>query len=246
MMAVQCGADKVTACEAFKPMIQVAKQCIESNGMKDKITIIEKVNSYLSNLIIININIIYCIQTKRSTEIQMGLDMTERANVLVTEVFDTELIGEGAISTFSHALEHLLTKDCYVIPDNAVMYIQVVESKICHDWNWLNLDQIKIPKNYINLAGESILDVQMSQFDQFKALTPPLEAFKFSFSGKEPKLVFNDQLNVVAKAINQGKSHAIFMWWICRMDYENEILLSCAPKWAHHTPDDMQWRDHWM
>jgi hypothetical protein len=37
-------------------MIQVAKQCIESNGMKDKITIIEKVNSYLSNLIIININ----------------------------------------------------------------------------------------------------------------------------------------------------------------------------------------------
>ena len=43
MMAVQCGADKVTACEAFKPMIQVAKKCIESNGMKDKITIIEKV-----------------------------------------------------------------------------------------------------------------------------------------------------------------------------------------------------------
>ena len=35
-------------------------------------------------------------------------DMVERANVLVTEVFDTELIGEGAIATFSHAHRELL------------------------------------------------------------------------------------------------------------------------------------------
>jgi len=34
--------------------------------------------------------------------------MEERANVLVTEVFDTELIGEGALGTFRHAHEHLL------------------------------------------------------------------------------------------------------------------------------------------
>lgn len=34
--------------------------------------------------------------------------MPERANVLVTEVFDTELIGEGAINTFTHAHRELL------------------------------------------------------------------------------------------------------------------------------------------
>jgi len=34
--------------------------------------------------------------------------MAQRANVLVTEVFDTELIGEGAMSTFRHAHESLL------------------------------------------------------------------------------------------------------------------------------------------
>ena len=115
----------------------------------------------------------------------MGVDMLERANVLVTEVFDTELIGEGAISTFKHALENLLTKDCYVIPDNAVMYVQVVDSKVCQNWNWLNLDngfKIKAPSNYANLAGDSILDVQLTQFNDFKPLTQPLEAFKFEFS----------------------------------------------------------------
>ena len=34
--------------------------------------------------------------------------MEEKANVLVTEVFDTELIGEGSLSTFRHAHKSLL------------------------------------------------------------------------------------------------------------------------------------------
>ena len=48
---------------------------------------------------------------KRSTDVTVGTngDMLERANILVTEVFDTELIGEGAIGTFNHANKHLLT-----------------------------------------------------------------------------------------------------------------------------------------
>ena len=48
---------------------------------------------------------------KRSTGVRVGpgLDMDRRANILVTEVFDTELIGEGAIGVFNHAHDHLLT-----------------------------------------------------------------------------------------------------------------------------------------
>ena len=50
-----------------------------------------------------------------STEIELQLygsvldgDLPERANILVTEVFDTELIGEGAMGTFQHAHDNLL------------------------------------------------------------------------------------------------------------------------------------------
>ena len=48
---------------------------------------------------------------KRSTQVEVGAnkDMERRANILVTEVFDTELIGEAAIATFNHAHKHLLT-----------------------------------------------------------------------------------------------------------------------------------------
>ena len=72
--------------QVVRPMVHIARQVIEENGYTDVIRVIPK----------------------RST------DMTEadmeggRANILVTEVFDTELIGEGALVTFAHAHKHLL------------------------------------------------------------------------------------------------------------------------------------------
>lgn len=59
---------------------------IAANGMSGKIKVIRK----------------------RSTELTVPEDLPQRANILVTEVFDTELIGEGAIGTYRHALQHLL------------------------------------------------------------------------------------------------------------------------------------------
>lgn len=35
-------------------------------------------------------------------------DMQEKANILVTELFDTELIGEGALPSYEHAHLHLV------------------------------------------------------------------------------------------------------------------------------------------
>jgi len=38
------------------------------------------------------------------------LFIQERANLLVTELFDTELIGEGALSAYQHAHENLMVE----------------------------------------------------------------------------------------------------------------------------------------
>jgi protein arginine N-methyltransferase 7 len=69
-------------------MADCAAQIIKENGFENKIKLIRK----------------------RSTKMTVGKDgdMMKRANILVTEVFDTELIGEGALSTFRHAHEVLL------------------------------------------------------------------------------------------------------------------------------------------
>lgn len=74
--------------QAFSPISECAELVIEENKFSDRITVIHK----------------------RSTDMTVGEegDMPHRANILVTEVFDTELIGEGAVGTFNHAHKHLL------------------------------------------------------------------------------------------------------------------------------------------
>lgn len=74
--------------KAFRPMAECAEKIIKNNGFESRIKLIKK----------------------KSTEISVSEtgDMKQRANILVTEVFDTELIGEGALPTFKHAHEHLL------------------------------------------------------------------------------------------------------------------------------------------
>lgn len=126
MMAVKCGADSVIACEAFRPMADCAEQIMESNGMAGQIQLIKK----------------------RSTDI-FESDLPQRANILVTEVFDTELIGEGAIETFNHAHLHLLEKDCIVVPDSATIFVQVVESPLAWAWN--------MPKLIADLDGDVLI-----------------------------------------------------------------------------------------
>merc|ERR1719220_1276482 len=114
MMAAKLGADTVVACEEFRPMAERAERVIRDNGYDGKIKLVRK----------------------RSTELRVGpgLDMERRANILVTEVFDTELIGEGAIGTYNHAAANLLTKDRIVVPGVARVWAQAVSSPRCSAW----------------------------------------------------------------------------------------------------------------
>ncbi|XP_044788017.2 protein arginine N-methyltransferase 7 isoform X3 [Bubalus bubalis] len=88
MMAVTAGADFCYAIEVFKPMADAAVKIVEKNGFSDKIKVINK----------------------HSTEVTIGPDgdMPCRANILITELFDTELIGEGALPSYEHAHRHLV------------------------------------------------------------------------------------------------------------------------------------------
>ncbi len=72
--------------QVLRPMVKIARHVIEENGYSGVIRVV----------------------AKRSTEMTEGDMEGGRANILVTEVFDTELIGEGGLLTFVHAHKHLL------------------------------------------------------------------------------------------------------------------------------------------
>nr|XP_034196568.1 protein arginine N-methyltransferase 7 isoform X1 [Osmia lignaria] len=248
MMSAKCGADTITACEAFTPMAKCAIKIIEENGFEDKIKLVHK----------------------RSTKMTIGKDgdMAKRANILVTEVFDTELIGEGALSTFRHAHENLLEENSIVIPHTATIWAQVVESSTVCAWNTVHSIQhnnkrlLNIPHAVKCCSGAAAVhDIQLSQFphNAFKPLLPIQPIFRFDFSSKAP-ILFHDKVCLHVKPIASGTARAIFMWWDLNMDIDNKVLLSCAPVWKHPDAKILQekgltlekitdlipWRDHWM
>lgn len=234
MMAAKYGADSVHACEAFIPVAERAKQVIADNKLSDKIVLIPK----------------------RSTELQVGQgkDMEEKANVLVTEVFDTELIGEGAVETFTHALRELLEPDSMVVPHAATVYAQVVQSPLLNSFHALlpiEVDSqtcIRVPKSISECAGASAVhDLQISQLhpSEFVALSKPVPVFRFNFTDANTMSNKDHQAYAIV-AEETGRCHAVIMWWELAMDQENKIVLSCAPCWAHPEAHKAPWRDHWM
>ena len=236
MMAARLGADTITACEEFRPMAECAVKVIADNGYTDKIKLVRK----------------------RSTELQVGpgLDMERRANILVTEVFDTELIGEGAISTYNHAAKHLLTDDRLVVPGVARIWAQVVRSDKCRDWSvprplTLDTDNVLAPvPGHSGHTSLSLHDVQLSQFspDQWTPLTPPTIVFSMDLTCRDADIPETDRSVTRLTSLDTGHCDAVLMWWDCWTDPAHTILLSCAPRHASHHPADQElpWRDHWM
>ncbi|CAH8636586.1 unnamed protein product [Schistosoma intercalatum] len=247
MMAVNAGADLVTACESFIPMATCALNILRNNGFSDKINIIPK----------------------RSTDLIVGVDMPCKANVLVAELFDTELIGEGALETYRHAAEHLLTLDASLIPCAAQVYLQVVESQFLWSHHRLLPFQYKIGDTTIDIKEfqhaeiescsglPSTFDIQVSEIQledsqliscdrQLRCLLKsPRLVKRFNFGPPADLIKLNDVLDLECTTFESGTAHAFIVWWSLQMESTNSVPpISVAPTWAGDP--NSSWRDHWM
>jgi predicted RNA methylase len=45
------------------------------------------------------------------------------ADILVTEIFDSVLLGEGILPTLRHAREHLLTRTALIVPHSGFLAV---------------------------------------------------------------------------------------------------------------------------
>ncbi|MEO6501976.1 MAG: 50S ribosomal protein L11 methyltransferase [Jatrophihabitantaceae bacterium] len=97
MLAIQAGAARVTSCEADPLLAAVARQVIQSNGFSDVITVI----------------------AARSTDLEVGHGLDEPVDLIVTEIVDCGLIGEGLLPTLEHARQRLLKPGGRLIPHAA-------------------------------------------------------------------------------------------------------------------------------
>ncbi|KAM9375966.1 protein arginine N-methyltransferase 7 isoform 2-T2 [Pholidichthys leucotaenia] len=232
MMAVTAGADFCYAVEVFKPMAETAQSIVEKNGFADKIKIINK----------------------HSTDVTVGADgdMPVKANILITELFDTELIGEGALPSYEHAHRNLVQARCEAVPHRATVYAQLVESELL--WSWAQLQPVEVDGAWLlpppavgRCAGaHSVCDIQLSQVSpgSFTPLGPVCAMFSVDFS-KPVSSAFQSHSSRFA-AQSGGGAQVVLSWWDLDMDPSGTIMCTMAPSWTYQQPEMAPWRDHWM
>ncbi|WOG90343.1 hypothetical protein DCAR_0209586 [Daucus carota subsp. sativus] len=235
-----CSTSKgmVTACESYLPMVKLMRKVLRANGMERKVRIINK----------------------RSDEVEVGVDIASRADVLVSEILDSEFLGEGLIPTLQHAHDKLLVDNPETVPYHATTYGQLVECK--HFWRLHDLvnteANVSDGIHLVPTGFEKSLYVKPHQLamhcdalkEEMELLSEPFKIFEFDFS-KRPDSYGEAELHV--KATKDGTIHAVVSWWVLQLDREGSIFYSTAPKWIS-CPSDMngslvpgarEWCDHW-
>ncbi|OIQ43032.1 MAG: hypothetical protein BM560_02315 [Roseobacter sp. MedPE-SWde] len=113
MLAARAGAKHVYTCEQQPLIAQAARQVIKDNGLSERITVLQK----------------------WSHDIVVGVDMPEPADLVLSEIVDTVLLGEGALATLTHAMARLAKPNARAIPERGVLKAQLVESqKLLDQW----------------------------------------------------------------------------------------------------------------
>lgn len=106
MMAAKAGAASVTMCELNPMLAELARQIISQHGLSDVITVV----------------------AKRSNHLIVGTDLPRRADLIVSEIVDCGLIGEGVLPTVAHAREHLLAPGGTLLPESARLFGALLDS----------------------------------------------------------------------------------------------------------------------
>ncbi|CAN6460810.1 unnamed protein product [Victoria cruziana] len=222
------GKGMVSACESYLPMGKLMRKVLRSNAMNDKIHLFHK----------------------RSDELQVGIDLPCRADVLISEILDSELLGEGLLPTLQNAHDVLLNKNCQTVPYRATTYGQLVESSFLwkiHDLSG-NEAQISDGIHLAPSASKTVIQVEQKQHPmhcdplsgEIKLLSEPFKIFDFDF-WRRPESHRSIQIPVEAK--RNGCIHAIISWWVLQLDEEGTILYSTAPRWIKSGTSN--WCDHW-
>jgi precorrin-6B methylase 2 len=201
LLSARYGAEGVVSCEGVGQVADAAERIAARNGFADRISIVRK----------------------WSTDVAVGAELPRQADVLVTEVIDCGLVGEGVVDTIRHAREHLLAPDATIVPACATLYAQLVESRALERLNRVRRVAGFDFSDFNRLASVAYFPIRLAQTD-YHPLAPPVEALRFDFErGELP----DERTTVTCTAVADGMCHAVALWF--RLELIPGIVLSNDP-----------------
>lgn len=198
LMAARAGAKHVYACEMVPIMAETARQVVQDNGFSDRITII----------------------SKKSTDVKIGEELPEKANLVVSEILDCGLLGELVWPSIRHARQQLLVPGALAIPRKATVHaapIMIPHRRMVAPIGSINgfdlsaFDRFRIPGEYDQLQLNN---------EPHTLLAEPFVVGDFNLS--EPPPLIHD-MNPLTKefevdATTDGTLHGVTFWFDLDLD----------------------------
>jgi len=240
---------QVTAYECFEPMSATAREIVDRNQLSKFIKI--------------------C--TERIGDKKP--DVNPKYDLLVAELLDTELIGEGCLEIYRFAVDSLCSQECIFIPQKAKIFIEPISSKGLYRRQVLKDQVIMVDgKHEVSIDFQQDVkdccglleldDMQTSYLDKsfnFKRFTEPKCAFDIEFNDLD-SLKLNDFNKVTFDCKDTlDEEIVIHMWWEIVM-YDGSLFpnygpsdhgkkysfskLSVAPSWSRNAYQ--RERDHFI
>lgn len=186
MMAARAEAASVHTCEAVPLIAGTARTIVERNGLAGRVTVLPK----------------------PSQAVRIGQDMPARADLLVHEIFSSELLGEAVLPAIEDAKARLLAPGGRVLPAAASIVIALVGGDAIepylhagHAFGFDLRDFNAIRPRKVPLHREDLDPVLMSD---------AVEAFRFDFQRDASFPAQRRRIDLPATA--SGRCHGIIQW----------------------------------
>ncbi len=192
MMAAKLGAKSVVTCEAVPLIAETARSIVKNNKLEKIIKVI----------------------AKKSVDVTMDEDMLEQADILVSEIFSSELLGEYVLPSLEDAKRRLLKPQGRVIPAAGSIMIalfsgdDIRRNLIVDDSFGFNLQHFNTVVSKKRMIARNDLNIEL--------LSDEVEAFNFNF---ENTGFFHAQTKTLRVPVNAaGRCYGIVQWLRLQMD----------------------------
>jgi hypothetical protein len=205
MLAARAGAAQVITCEKEPLIAELAKTIIARNGLADRITVVPK----------------------ELTELSVGADLPRRADLLVAELLNNNLLGDLVLPLYVYARKHLLTPEGRVLPETIAargMLVGGLETGSFRMGEVLGFDL-----SPFNLMAPPTLTIAEGG-GRFDAYSEPVEIFRFDLNALHHPDGGHLQMEIAATRDGTVQG---FMQWLW-MDFGGGIAFENRPPLKSH------------
>ena len=203
MMAAKLGAKQVSTCESVPLIAETAQQIIIDNHFENTINVI----------------------AKKSTDIAIGQDIPAQADILVSEIFSSELLGEHVLPSLEDAKRRLLKPHGKVIPAAGSIMIglftgdDIKRNLLVEDSFGFNLQGFNKIVSNKRMIARNDLNIEL--------LSDGIEAFNFDFEGEDDFPAQSKSLQIKAKTA--GMCYGLVQWMRLDMNGDQKVLFENHP-----------------